>query len=286
MLIMIIATVNDYKITEQEYLAELAQVMQQMKLEEPNEDAKQRALEQLIDGVLLLDEAKKSDITIDKEEVENNILDYMLNFKSEEDFRNTLAKNNIDMDTFREQTRNKLLIKKFIRSKFPPKDNIPMEKLKEVYLENKEAFRTQTMVKASHILIRKNGPKSLERIQNIRKKIKTKEDFKKQAAICSECPSSCKEGDLGYFTKGKMVPEFEKAAFSLGINEISEPVETPFGYHIIMVTDKKQSKTAEFDEVKDALEKRLKQIDSELQLIRFLKKLRLNSEIIINRELI
>ncbi|MDY6914900.1 MAG: peptidylprolyl isomerase [Candidatus Cloacimonadota bacterium] len=283
---MIVATVNDYKISEQEFLAELKQVMQQMKLEEPTEEAKQRALEQLIDGILLLEEAKKSEIEVDKEQVENQILDYMLSFTSEEEFWKTLQQNKIDMDTFREQTRNKLLIKKYIEKKFPPKDDIPAQKLKDVYLENKEAFRTQKMVKASHILIRKNGHESYQRIKAIKEKIKSKEDFKEQAAKCSECPSCCKQGDLGYFTKGKMIPQFEKVAFSMEVNQISDPVETPFGYHIIMVTDKKESKTADFDEIKDALESRLKQIDSELQLIRHLKKLRMRSEIIVNRDYI
>lgn len=283
---MIIATVNDYKITQQEYLAELKRVMQQLKLEQATEDAKQRALEQLIDGILLLDEAKRSDLEIDKEQLENNVLDYMLNFESEEDFKQTLEDNNIDMNTFREQTRNKLLIKKFIENKFPPNDDIPQKKLKEVYLENKDAFRTQTMVKASHILIKKEGPQSLERIKNIKNSITNKEDFQAQAAKCSECPSCCNQGDLGYFSRGKMVPKFEETAFSMEVDEISEPVETEFGYHIIMVTDKKESKTAKFDEVKDALENRLKQIDSELKLIRHLKKLRVNSEIVIIREYI
>jgi len=59
------------------------------------------------------------------------------------------------------------------------------------------------------------------------------------AAEVSLCPSGAQGGDLGYFEKGQMAPEFEKAAFSLPLGEISEPVKTQFGWHLIVVTDKK-----------------------------------------------
>ena len=113
----------------------------------------------------------------------------------------------------------------------------------------------------------------------IRERIKTPEDFKKEAKQCSECPSCCNEGKLDYILRGKMVKEFDEVAFSLDINEISGPVKTEFGYHIIMVTDKKAKTTAKFDKVKETLRKRLKQIDCELKLIRHLRKLRAAAKI-------
>ena len=142
------------------------------------------------------------------------------------------------------------------------------------------------MVKASHILIKGTDEESLLKVKKIRAMINSPEDFIREAESCSDCPSSCQCGDLGYFTRGKMVKDFEDLAFSLQINEISQPVKTQFGYHIIMVTDHRKSKTASFEEVKEALKKRLQQIDSELQLIRHLKELRANAEIEIYHELL
>lgn len=81
-----------------------------------------------------------------------------------------------------------------------------------------------------------------------------------------------------------MVKAFDDVVFNMKINEISNPIQTEFGCHIIMVTDKQPSKVASFDEVKDALKNRLQQIDSELQLIRFLKKLRATASIEILEE--
>lgn len=87
-------------------------------------------------------------------------------------------------------------------------------------------------VRASHILVDKHS-QALALIS----KIAEGEDFKKVAQRFSSCPSKKKGGDLGWFTKGQMVPEFEKAAFNLSVGAMtSEPVKTKFGYHIIRRT--------------------------------------------------
>ena len=83
-------------------------------------------------------------------------------------------------------------------------------------------------VKCSHSLVEKQS-QALEILEEIKKGKK----FGAAAKEISTCPSSKKEGDLGYFTKGMMVKEFEDIAFKLQIGEISEPVKTEFGYHII-----------------------------------------------------
>ncbi len=83
-------------------------------------------------------------------------------------------------------------------------------------------------IKCSHILVEKQSEamQLLEEIKNGKK-------FGSVAREISKCPSSKKDGDLGYFTKGMMVKEFEDVAFRLQVGEISEPVKTQFGYHII-----------------------------------------------------
>ena len=83
-------------------------------------------------------------------------------------------------------------------------------------------------VKCSHILVEKQS-QALE----ILEEIKNGKKFGSAAKEISTCPSSKKEGDLGYFTKGMMVKEFEDVAFTLNIGEVSQPVKTEFGYHII-----------------------------------------------------
>lgn len=89
-------------------------------------------------------------------------------------------------------------------------------------------------VKACHILV-----KTKEQAEQIRQEIIDGRSFSAAAREYSECPSSSEGGDLGYFPRGMMVPAFDKAAFNMPIGEISQPVQTEFGWHLILVTDKK-----------------------------------------------
>ncbi len=91
-----------------------------------------------------------------------------------------------------------------------------------------------TQVRAAHILVDTKSQAS-----GLKNRIEGGEDFAKMAKQFSKCPSGQRGGDLGYFGRGQMVPEFETAAFELPKGEISEPVQTDFGWHIIKVTDKK-----------------------------------------------
>ncbi len=281
---MKVAIVNDYEISIKEYKAELREVLAKMKLETPNQEAKNRALDQLIDGYLLLCKAKSSDIEITQDEIDNEFIELLLEYDSKEDFDKMMTQNGLDYDKVKDKIHNELLIKKYINCNFPPSVEIPMEKLNHIYLENNEVFKTQEMIKASHILIRGDSAESLKKIRELRETINTADEFIAEVTNCSECPSCSICGDLGYITRGKMVKEFEDVAFNLKINEISQPVKTQFGYHLIMVTDRKKSEIAKFEDVKDALQKRLQQIECELNLIKHIKELRSNAEIFIKHD--
>lgn len=89
-------------------------------------------------------------------------------------------------------------------------------------------------VKASHILV-----KTEDEAIKLREEIVAGKDFADAAAAVSLCPSGSNGGDLGYFSKGQMVKEFEDAAFAMEIGEISQPVKTDFGYHLLYLTDRK-----------------------------------------------
>ena len=91
-----------------------------------------------------------------------------------------------------------------------------------------------TFVKASHLLV-----KTEEEALKLKEEIAAGKDFAKVAQEVSLCPSGQNGGDLGYFTKGQMVKEFEDACFSMEVGEVSNPIKTQFGYHLILLTDKK-----------------------------------------------
>jgi len=93
--------------------------------------------------------------------------------------------------------------------------------------------KDETMVCANHILV----PTEADAIK-LKSQIKTFDDFKHYASIYSKCPSGRNGGDLGCFGKGQMVKPFEDAAFNGNVGEVSNPVKTQFGYHLLWVTKK------------------------------------------------
>ncbi|MDO4754348.1 MAG: peptidylprolyl isomerase [Bacillota bacterium] len=121
------------------------------------------------------------------------------------------------------------------------------EDIRKFYNENGDKM-AQSEVKASHILV-----STEKEAKEIRERIKTHEDFENQAKEHSMCPSKDVGGDLGFFGRGMMVPEFEEVAFSIPKGEISEPVKTQFGYHLICKTDEKAAQKPSFDQAKEII---------------------------------
>ncbi|MED1470277.1 peptidylprolyl isomerase [Bacillus salipaludis] len=128
-----------------------------------------------------------------------------------------------------------------------------MKDVKVTDKELKDAYaKYQPEIKARHILV--NDEKTAK---EVKKKLDAGEKFEDLAKKYSQDPGSAQNGgDLGWFGTGKMDPAFEKAAYALKVNEISDPVKSQFGYHIIQVTDKKKKKS--FDQMKKELEYQVK----------------------------
>ncbi len=123
------------------------------------------------------------------------------------------------------------------------------EALQKIYSETKSEMASGDQIKARHILL-----DSEEKAMEIIKKLQAGGEFAKLASEYSTGPSAASGGDLGWFGEGQMVPEFSKAAFALNPGDIvTEPVKTQFGWHIILVEDRKVSAPPSFDEAKEQL---------------------------------
>ncbi len=125
--------------------------------------------------------------------------------------------------------------------------------LEEAYTDNASRYNKAEEVKASHILLTGDDAKVLEKVKSLRAKV-TPKNFAEIAKKETQDPTGKSNGgDLGWFSAGRMVPEFEKVAFSMKPGEISEPVKTQFGYHIIYVQDKHAAENKPLDTVKEEL---------------------------------
>lgn len=145
------------------------------------------------------------------------------------------------------------------------------KRVQDEFNSNKSKYETPEQVRASHILIKadaQNDEAAHKKAEAVLARLK-KEDFGKVAAQVSDDPGSkAKNGDLGYFTRGKMVKEFENAAFSLPVGKVSDLVKSAFGYHIIKVTDKKSFVAADFDKAKVGIAENMLAQDKYLDFVK------------------
>src|SRR6185312_7524812 len=158
-----------------------------------------------------------------------------------------------------EFARKKLLMETILQS--TAKEAMTDAAMHKVYDDAVKTMSNEQEVHARHILIRapagddKASKEAEDKIKAIIARLQKGEDFAKVASETTEDPSGkANGGDLGYFTKEQMVPEFADVAFKLDKGQISEPVHTQFGWHVIKVEDKRKKPAPSFDEVKQQIE--------------------------------
>jgi peptidyl-prolyl cis-trans isomerase C len=224
-----------------------------------------QALQQLVSAELLYQAGQKLEIKDLDKQVDDKLAQGRAKFGNEEGFAKAMKELDMQEKDLRDYTRRDLIITNFIEKSIVPKVTVSEEDARKFYNENPDKFTKSEAVKASHILIgvdqkatAEEKKAAREKAEKLRKELAGGADFAALAKGSSTCPSSQQGGDLGYFGKGQMVPAFEVAAFSLKPGEISEVVETQFGYHIIKLTDKKAAEKVEFKEARPRIEDYLK----------------------------
>ncbi len=220
----VLAKVNGRKITENDLEKVLNSIPQEQAMQMQGEEGKKRLLNELIAGEMFYLDA-----------VENEL-------DKEEEFKNILK-----------ETKENLL-QRYAVQKIMEDVDVNDEEIKETYNQNKDNFMDQEKVSAKHILVDDE-----EKSKEIKEEIDNGMDFSDAAAKYSSCPSSKKGGRLGEFGRGQMVPEFEEVAFNMEEGEISDPVKSQFGYHIIQLDEKIPAKQKTYYEVEDQIKQELLQ---------------------------
>ncbi len=144
------------------------------------------------------------------------------------------------------------LLKSYAIRKFLGEVKFEDGDVEKYYDANKTQFVEPPKVKASHILVPDE-----EKLGEVKSALDGGESFEDVAKAHSTCPSKERGGDLGFFGKGQMVPEFEQAAFAMNVGDVSEPVKTQFGFHIIKLDDKKPERELPLTEVRAQIEQHL-----------------------------
>jgi len=242
----VLAKVGKVEITEDEYLKEINRIPDWAKSQFSGKEGKEKFLEELVKRELIYQDAKKMRLDKDPEYLEK-------------------------MKEFEKMSLVGLILKKEVEDKAKVDD----EEVKSFYEKNADKFTVGTKLRASHILLN-----SEDQAKKLYERIKKGESLSKLAGMYSiDKASAAKGGDLGYFGRGQMVPEFEQAAIRLKVGEVSEPVKSRFGYHVIQLTDIQKGEAATFEQTKEAIKRQLVAEKQKTLIDSFVEELRKKADV-------
>ena len=205
-------------------------------------------LEQLISRNLMLVAAKEKHIMASPEEIETKMKSIRTNFPDPATYAKTLKDNGITEDALHDNVSEGTKLEK-LRNSLTKDATVSAEEVRTFYDRNTPQYKVAEEVTASHILL-----KTEKEAKDVYSKIKAGGDFSALAKQFSQDPGSKERGgELGSFAHGRMVPEFDKAAFALVPGAVSPPVKTQFGFHVIKAVAKTTPRTKPFDEVKGTI---------------------------------
>lgn len=247
----IMAQIGDYSITIDAFKQEFALLPPEFR-DVPNFDKKQ-FLENLINKHLLLQEAKRENLEQDKE-VEKLI----------------------------EKVKEEILIQELIDKELGSKAQVSDEEIEKHYLDNRDAYTEPEKIRAKHILV-ESQLLAIKILSDLKEGSEFEELAKKYSL---DIPTRDNGGDLGYFTKGTLLPDFEQACEELKIGGISKVVKTDIGYHIIKLIDRKDARIKTLEEAKEDIKNELA-MNKELSLYKeLIDRLRKEIKISINSRLL
>lgn len=268
----IIATVNGEAITLYDLNSALQPVIQRIEAnyQGPNKEkivaeARQAILNRLIEERLIEQEAKKFGSAVKDEEVISTINNMLASNKiSMEEFKKRLASEDLTFDQYKEKTKTQILKMRLFKFEVNYKVSVSDDEIGEYYKNHRNEYEGREAVRIKQILL--NMPKDANgrardtvraKADALLKRLKGGEPFDLLAANFSEGPAANRGGDLGFIEKGSMLPEVERVAFSMAVNEISPVIESQAGYHIIMVMDKRGEGIKTIDSVRAEIVKKL-----------------------------
>jgi peptidyl-prolyl cis-trans isomerase C len=247
----------------------------------------ENATRQVVDTKLLAQEAVKRDITLPEGQVESIMARVEEQSGGREALEAALSGAGVSYQDLVRTVRESELALSLIDTAIRPTVTVTDEELQQFYADNPQMFQRPEQVHARHILFEvgedatsEDQAAAKERADEAHRRAAAGEDFAELAKELSEGPSAQDGGDLGFFSAERMIPSFAEAAFALEPGEISQPVRTRFGYHVIKVEERREASTQALDEVRDPLRNALLERKVSAQVAEMLEGLRAAAEIV------
>jgi len=254
---------------------------------EKRDEVLRGVLDQLVAYHLLAQESKARKIDVTDKDIDAQLAQIRTGFPTEDAFKQSIAAQGLTLEQLRVQARTSLQVQKVIDAEVTAKVAVQDADVSAFYDQNLDRIKQGESVHASHILIGvpegatpAQKADAQKKAQAVLKQIRGGGDFEKIAKENSQDPGSAPAGgDLGFFPKGQMTPAFEEAAFTLKIGVVSGVVETPFGFHIIKVHERKPARTPPLTEVSGQIRDFLAAQQREKMLEQFVEQARSKGKI-------
>lgn len=286
-----VATVDGEPITRAELEAALNEAVAAsgMSGADIGPEQKMEGYRQILEDLIMdkLISKASADVEVSQEEVASELAKLRGQFPTEEEFSAQLEAVGQTPESLAETLSKILRQRQWVEAKLGTEAEVSETEVQTFYDENRSEFERPAEVKASHILFLVKPDDSeevvtaqLEKAKAALGRAKKGEDFKELAQQLSEEPGAQQSGgDLGYFSQDRMVPEFSEAAFAMESGDVSAPIRTQFGWHIIKVEDKREEGLSPLEEVKEQLQAYLKADKQRRAVEELMKSLREQAQI-------
>lgn len=214
----------------------------------------EEVVERLITQELLWQEAQRREVVVSETEVDEQLQIMKNGFDTERAFLFRIQDGGFTEATYRQDIRQQRSVQNMIAGKMAQEITVSEEEINAFYNENIQQMTLPEAVHARHILAKPGGDDEAslaaarDRIEAVQKELQEGADFEVMATERSDAPSAPRGGDLGFFGRGQMVEAFENVAFALKAGEISDIVETQFGFHILRIEERREVQTVPVEE--------------------------------------
>lgn len=274
------ATINGEVIYQAELNREIAAIARQYGIDLASEQGREQrgeiariVLDQLIDQRLILQEARRRDTLAGDAQVDQAVEEIKANFPSEAEFADALQQRGLTLNDLRERLRTTLTVQN-LQAKVSTAA-VTEEEIRKAFAESRAEYDRPAQVRVRHILLESEADARL-----VLARLQRGAKFEELAAQRSRDPGSKDQGgDLGFVAQGQLVPEFEQAAFALQIGQVSAPVKTQFGYHIIQLLERQAAQPAALDQVREQIRRQLLAQKQEADFTAWLKQVRTQAKI-------
>jgi len=270
----VIATVNGEALSRAEFEQELSRDLPPLENDaapspEQIEPMKRALLDTMIERTLLLQAARANNIAVSPEEVDRGVLRITSDYPAE-NFNEALAQGQLSMAELKQKTSALLTVEKLFHAHVYPRVAVTEEEIRRYFGEHADEFAEPEEVHAAQIVV-----KGLDEAKRLQAQLKSGQqkfaDLAKKYSLSADAKLG---GDLGFFPRGVMPPQFDEVAFHLGVGQISDVVVTDYGFHLFKVLEKRPGRKKELSEVRSEVERRLldeKRRDAQKEYVKALR---------------